>query len=78
VVITIELAVLLAALSILALVFNAFRQILNVAIALERDFSKITLNLQRIAIRLTNVERYLERRTEFTGAGLDTGLDDEP
>jgi len=71
-----ELAILLTILTIIGVVYQGIREVLMAILSIQQSQSRTNLNQQRIAIRLTNVERYLETRTEFIGSGLDTGLDE--
>lgn len=73
---SVELAIALTILSIIAILYRGVREVLTAVLSVQHAQNRTNLNQQRIAIRLTNVERYLETRTEFIGSGLETGLDD--
>jgi hypothetical protein len=73
----IDLAVLVAIVTILGFVFHLIQKTLAAVLAVERDLNRLGSNLQKLAIRLSNVERYLERKTEFIGSALDTGITED-
>lgn len=73
----IDIALIGGSVTILAFSFHLIQKALSAVIALERDLNRISANLQKVAIRLSNVERYLERKTEFIGSALDTGITEE-
>jgi hypothetical protein len=73
----IDLAALAAVVSVLGFCFHLVQKTLAAVIAVERDLNRLGANLQKLAIRLSNVERYLERKTEFIGSALDTGITDD-
>jgi hypothetical protein len=73
----IDLAIVGAIVTVLGFAFHLVQRTLSAVLAVERDLSRLSSNLQKLAIRLSNVERYLERKTEFIGSALDTGITEE-
>lgn len=73
----IDLAVLGAIVSVLGFAFHLMQKTLSAVIAIERDLNRLSGNLQKVAIRLSQVEKYLERKTEFIGGALETGITEE-
>jgi hypothetical protein len=73
----IDFAVLGAIVSVVGLSFHLIQKSLNAILAIERDLNRLSANLQKVAIRLSNVEKYLERKTEFIGSALDTGITED-
>jgi hypothetical protein len=73
----VDLAVLGAIVAVLGLAITLIQKSLAAILAIERDLNRLSGNLQKIAIRLSNVEKYLERKTEFIGSALDTGLTED-
>jgi hypothetical protein len=73
----VDIAVIGGCVTVLAFSFHLIQKTISAVIALERDLNRISTNLQKVAIRLSNVERYLERKTEFIGSALDTGITED-
>ena len=73
----IDLAVLGAIVSVVGLSFHLIQKVLNAILAVQRDLNRQSGNLQKVAIRLSNVEKYLERKTEYIGSALETGLTED-
>jgi hypothetical protein len=72
-----DLAAIAAACTVLGFCFHLIQKTLTAVITVERDLNRLSGNLQKIAVRLSNVERYLERKTEFIGSALDTGITED-
>lgn len=74
--IAIDIAVVTGSLAILAMAIGVIRQVLNAMLELERNLSRLRSLLQQLAIRISGLERYLERNTDFLSVTGDTGLPD--
>jgi CII-binding regulator of phage lambda lysogenization HflD len=74
--IAVDIAVVAGSLTILAMAVGVVRQILIAMLELQRNLSRLRALLQQLATRITAIERYLERNTEFLGVTGDTGFPD--
>lgn len=77
----IDLAVIASVVAIsvplIGFMIQAMQKTLQAVLTLERDLSRMNSNIQKLAIRLSNVERFLEKRDDFIGAALETGLTED-
>jgi predicted PurR-regulated permease PerM len=73
----VDLTIAAAVVTIVGFVFHLVQKTLTAVIALERDLNRLSSNLQKLAIRLSNVERYLERKADYISSALDTGITED-
>jgi len=77
----IDLAIAAATVTIAGVVVGFITQVVQKTLAavltLERDLNRISSNLQKLAIRLSHIERYMERNTDFIGTALETGITED-
>jgi hypothetical protein len=72
--IVIDLALIGAAVSVGWVAFRVVQQAVGAVLDLQRDMIRMNNNIQKLAIRVNSVERWLEKNGDFIPSSLDTGL----